>query len=78
MMAVATFVSAMALPVGSTPPFIRGVNIGSTFVPENWMTPHFYAGTGATTRLPMPTYGFMRVQPSCDATERSERSSRHS
>ena len=33
----------------SKKPFIRGVNLGSTFLPENWMVPSFYEGTGATT-----------------------------
>lgn len=31
------------------PSFIRGVNLGSTFIPENWMVPSFYAGTGTTS-----------------------------
>ena len=32
-----------------TLPFIRGVNLGSTFIPEKWMVPSFYAGTGASS-----------------------------
>lgn len=29
--------------------FIRGVNLGSSFIPEHWMTPGFYSGTGTWT-----------------------------
>ena len=29
--------------------FIRGVNLGATFVPEKWMVPSFYSGTSANS-----------------------------
>jgi len=37
----------MAPPAGR--PFLRGVNLGSWFVPEAWMTPSFYGRTGASS-----------------------------
>ena len=40
---------AMTAALPARPSFIRGVNLGSTFLPENWMTPSFYDGTGVTT-----------------------------
>ena len=36
--------------------FIRGVNLGSLFVPEAWMVPQFYADSGASSLC-----GFVRI-----------------
>ena len=48
-------------------PFIRGASLGSLFIPENWMYPSFYAGSGTQTLCEL-----VRRNHS-DAIERMER-----
>lgn len=47
--------------------FIRGVNLGSTFVPERWMVPSLFDGTDATSFC-----GLVRQNPTL-AAERMQR-----
>ena len=47
--------------------FIRGVNLGSYLVPEQWMVPSFYEGTNATSLCALS------LQHPVLATERMQR-----
>ena len=67
MLALLHHAAMAALPVAQ----IRGANLGSTFVPENWMVPSFYADTGTSTLC-----AFVRKDPK-EAAERMHQHLEH-